>query len=77
MTTVAITGNELQDGDLATLVLRADTADRQGLGATGVFGEEQKLLAYTLMRSVLADAGNTGELFEVSAPIFWNTLRRD
>jgi hypothetical protein len=74
---VAVAGDELEDRHLAPLVLGADTAGGEGLGAGGVLRQQQELLAHALVRGVLGDAVDTGELLEIAAPVFRHRLGRN
>ena len=76
VTAVAVAGDQLQNTDLPALVLGADAADRRRPGTAGILGKQEELFTHTIVRRVLADARDTGELFEIGPPVFGNRIRR-
>ena len=75
MPPVAVRRNQVQHPHLAPFMLSADSTGTELLHPGAIFGLKQKVFAYSRMGDVRFDGGiNTGEFFEIDAPVFWHRI---
>ena len=71
MAPVAVGRNQVQHSHLASLVLGADSTGTELLHPGTILGLQQEVFTNSRMGNVRFDGGiNTGEFFEVDAPVF-------